>query len=1014
MPVYDKITLLLVESDEKLLAQLTELFSGLYHIKSAKDGFSALEKMRTESVSVVLADDDMDDMNGSAFLREVQMDPALSAIPVILMLEDNREEALVQAYTGGASGIQIKPIRPRALRAYVESKMRQFSHTLRHKMAHEAPNVPYEQTDSLTGLMQRSVFCEAADKRIKAKESNYYVIACLDVDQFKVLNDQYGLAVGDCILQKLAEVITQHILQCNGIASRLFADNFAIMVPQHHLAILRQTLNALEHAFEGDPYSIHIHVSCGCCIIDNPELPASTILDRAILAKSTIKGRYDTHIAYYNEAMRQSLLEEQWIIGEMERALEQKQFQLWLQPQYDIGNSTLIGAEALVRWIHPERGMISPGKFITLFERTGFIYRVDAFIWEEACRCLREWIDRGLEPLPISVNVSRYDLFRHGFLNTIISMVERYRIPKNLFRLEITESAFVKPSKQLITVVQKLQEYGILVEIDDFGSGYSSFNTLKDVPADILKIDMEFLSDSGDSQRGGNILESIIRMAKWLGMNVIAEGVEKKEQADYLRSIGCPYVQGYLYGYPMPITDYEKVLNCSEKRFDIEKLESTTGLHPDAFWDPASLETLVFNRYAGGACVFELCNNQLETLRVNEKFIAAFRLVMDESTILAKKELFPFPIADRNEVRRLLTSAIHSNSPEILEAECDLTPYGGHVEHIRFTVRMIAHVEDRYLFYQYVENITAQHTAEIEIKDVASQLQLLSNASSTLLHSLHSEKAIQQLLCELCSYFDADYSYIAELDETKKFITVNYGYGRFDKELSELGHTLPFDDSVYWVRALTQDGYLSISDVSTLDDAHEEARAAIEAKKLHSVAAVGLRQGEEMIGSVYIVNPRMNLSHLPHLSAIGDCVSIVLQRLHLHNQVKEENLRMQSVIDNMPGGFLQAKLSASPDQPPQLLYLSDGLCKMLNRSREELYSYTPQMLQSYVHPDDIPIHQVNFRRMQTEDSFSSHYRILRGDKQYASLTVYYTATHLPDGSRCINLYYYDDTLLPKD
>lgn len=264
---------------------------------------------------------------------------------------------------------------------------------------------------------------------------------------------------------------------------------------------------------------------------------------------------------------------------------------------------------------------------------------------------------------------------------------------------------------------------------------------------------------------------------------------------------------------------------------------------------------------------------------------------------------------------------------------------------------------------------------------------------------------MQQLLRELCSYFDADFSYIAEVDETGDFITITYGYGIFDDKLPEIGHTLPFDDSVYWVRALKKDGYLSIADAEKLEDVHAEAKVAIEAKTLHSIAAVALKQNNEVIGSAYIVNPRMNQSHLPHLSAIGDCVSVVLQRLRLHNQVKEENMRMLSVIDNLPVGFMQVKLPASSKDSPEILLISETLCNLLMHPREELLTYTPQTHLSLVHPDDITQLEQDMARIRIEERFSSHYRILRGDGQFIPLSIqFFTITHA-DESYTVNLYY---------
>ncbi len=1011
MPIYDKISLLLVERDQQLLNDLESIFKPLYRTQSEHSGLAALERMRTEEFSFVIVDNDLDDMSGTAFLRETQMDPALSTVPIILLLEDDREEMLVQAYSAGASGIQMKPVRLRALRVYVEMKLRQFNSSFYHCVQNDSIPLPPSKTDSLTGLMQRSSFSKAADERIANKDPNYYVIECFDVDHFKVLNDQYGLAIGDRILQRLADIIMQHMRQCGGLACRMFADNFAVMVPQHHLDILTAMRAALETAAKGESYASRIHISCGCCVVDNKELSASTILDRAILAKSTVKGRYDVHVAYYDEAMREKLLEEQWILGEMEQALENRQFAVWLQPQYDLSGGQLIGAEALVRWNHPERGLISPSKFIGLFERNGFIYRLDMFIWEEACRCLRQWMDDGIEPLPISVNVSRYDLFHQGFLDSITGIVEKYNIPKNLFRVEITESAFVKSANHMIDVVSRLQRYGLMVEIDDFGSGYSSFNTLKDVSADVLKIDMRFLSDCDNSPRSGNILESIVRMAKWLGMRVIAEGVEKQEQADYLRSIGCPYVQGFLYGTPMPIAEYENVMGTMEKGYDTTSVQSTTGMSPDAFWNPASLETLVFNRYAGGACVFELCGNSLEMLRVNEKFMATFRLNMSEHAVLGKTDLFPFPVADKNEVRHLLRTAIHSGNPEMLEAVCDLTAHGGSVENIRFTVRMIAHTEDRYLFYQYVENITAQRQAENEMQETANQLQFLNRAAASLLQSVHPKDAVESLLEMFRDYFEAERVYLIEIDNDKMTSDTTYEVCAAGIEpLREKYHSIPYQPELEWFKLYETHTAIVIEDVKTCT-AYPETCEMLLQGGVFSHAGLPLRLNGVLVGTVNVNNARRNLSHLMHLSAIGDYLSVMLQRLKTLEKVTQDNKILRSILNEMPCGFAEVIVpAAEQNECTRIQLANDGFCKLLRMDMDAVMNLQVSDFEALIHADDLENFKECKERMKNGESFAvGKFKLQDSKGVYTETTVYFRNNTMTDGSMLMNLYFFDAT-----
>lgn len=250
--------------------------------------------------------------------------------------------------------------------------------------------------------------------------------------------------------------------------------------------------------------------------------------------------------AYYTEKLRENMLGEQEIAGMMNTALEEKQFLLHYQPQYNHSTKRIVGAEALVRWRHPERGLISPGIFIPIFEKNGFITKLDLFVFEQVCVFLKSCMDQKIPIIPISSNFSRQDIFHPDFAELLEEIRKKYEVPAKYLRVEITETAVVGNSAYVNEVVKKLHEYGYIVEMDDFGSGYSSLNVLKDIDLDIIKLDMLFLAEANDNNRGGTILSSIIRMAKWLGMPVIAEGVETLAQADFLSSLGCECVQGYL------------------------------------------------------------------------------------------------------------------------------------------------------------------------------------------------------------------------------------------------------------------------------------------------------------------------------------------------------------------------------------------------------------------------------------------------------------------------------------
>ena len=288
--------------------------------------------------------------------------------------------------------------------------------------------------------------------------------------------------------------------------------------------------------------------------------------DRALIAMGQAQNNGLLEYGVYKEDMRDGLVNEQMIANHMQRALERGEFLIYLQPKYDLAHERIIGAEALVRWRHPQLGFISPSRFVPIFERNGFIYKLDKYIWELACKLLRRELDEGRRALPISINVSRVDLYSPDIVRVIESLVKKYALPPSLLELEITESAYVDNPQHIIDITRELQGKGFVILMDDFGSGYSSLNMLKNLSVDVLKIDMEFLAYNESVEqraRGSSILCSVVKMAKWLQLPVIAEGVETREQVEFLRAIDCECVQGYYFSKPVPVAKYEEMVEES-------------------------------------------------------------------------------------------------------------------------------------------------------------------------------------------------------------------------------------------------------------------------------------------------------------------------------------------------------------------------------------------------------------------------------------------------------------------
>ena len=273
-----------------------------------------------------------------------------------------------------------------------------------------------------------------------------------------------------------------------------------------------------------------------------------------------IKGRYDQHFAVYDDAMREELLWEQTITNEMTTALSSEQFEVYLQPKYRLQDGVLAGAEALVRWNHPKQGFLSPITFIPLFEKNGFITKLDQFVWDKTCAVLRQWDNKGYPPLSVSVNVSRADIYNADLTNILLKTVQKYGLGVSRLPLEITESAYTENPIQIIEAVESLKKLGFLIEMDDFGSGYSSLNMLNQLSLDILKLDMQFIRSETTKPKSQGILRHIMAIAGTMGLRVVAEGVETKEQLERLCEIGCDYGQGYYFAKPMPCEAFETLM----------------------------------------------------------------------------------------------------------------------------------------------------------------------------------------------------------------------------------------------------------------------------------------------------------------------------------------------------------------------------------------------------------------------------------------------------------------------
>ena len=548
---------LIVEDNELNRAILGEILSSDYQVLEAENGQEALEVLRhhKDSIALILLDVMMPVMDGYAFLDRIKADKELSLIPVIVMTQSDGEEDEVSALAHGATDFVPKPYRPQVILHRVASLI---------KLRETAAMVNQFQYDRLTGLYSKEFFYQKVREQLLENPEEDYCIVCSNIENFKLVNDIFGQEAGDRLLKEVAG-IAQSVVGDTGFCGHLGADRFLCLQKREQERQDRLNFGSFPEQ-EVSPLLKSVVMRWGIYEITDRSVPVEQMCDRALLAANSIKGQYNQFFAVYDESLRDKLLREQVITDAMEPALAEEQFVVYFQPKYSLNDDCMAGAEALVRWDHPEWGFMSPGVFIPLFEKNGFISRLDRHVWEKVCAQLRDWRERGHPLVPVSVNVSRADVYQGNLVDTFLELTQKYGVDPAYLHLEITESAYAENPGQIINTVEELRKQGFIIEMDDFGSGYSSLNMLSQMTLDILKLDMKFIQSELSKPVEQSILNDVITMAHRMYLSVVAEGVESREQVERLRVVGCDYVQGYYFAKPMPAEEFEKLLRVQLPR----------------------------------------------------------------------------------------------------------------------------------------------------------------------------------------------------------------------------------------------------------------------------------------------------------------------------------------------------------------------------------------------------------------------------------------------------------------
>lgn len=685
---------------------LVRLLSPEYDTLEAENGQEALDLLHTRRtmISGVILDLVMPVMDGFSFLKAVGRDEACRNLPIVVATGNDSEEMEVQALELGAWDFITKPYNGEIIRFRLRNAIARSQLSAFERLKYLA------EFDTLTGIYNQTKFLKETRKMLDANPQGQFALVRLDIDRFQLINSFFGTEEGDRLLIHLARNMSCKELGAMYTYGRIEGDVFAMCFPYptrdaviQGLVLAREKVKAYNRSFDIVPIF-------GVYFLDDLTISVNKMLDRATLAAKTCKGNYMETTGVYTPELSAKLEQEQEIINEMVTALEEHQFCVYLQPQYALETNSPTGAEALVRWRHPTKGLIPPGRFIPVFEKNGFISKLDYYMWDQVCALLQTWLKQGHHPAPISVNVSRVNLYNPHTVEIIDGLVREYALPPRLLQLELTESAYMDNPKMMEQFVCQMHERGFTILMDDFGSGYSSLSVLKNIDVDVLKIDMRFFETAKDSNRGANIIASVVRMAKWLNIPTVAEGVEKAEQVSFLRSVGCDFAQGYYFARPMPVESYQELLVESGTVVLEQPVAPPGGFDMARLWCSDPEMEVLFSNATQANCVYEFDGERVGTLRVNR----AFRKLFGYSKESTAPETLSFAVPDdRKDVLEAFQNCVDAKTAEscIYRSKNE----AGRVLWVDLKLQYICQVGDQHILMGQLTDVTAQKLLELEL-----------------------------------------------------------------------------------------------------------------------------------------------------------------------------------------------------------------------------------------------------------------------------------------------------------
>ncbi len=717
-------TVLIVDDEKINRLNLAKILGDAYEILEAENGRDAIAILEKEyeKVSAIVLDLVMPEFSGFQFMEVYSQSKTFGMIPVVIATVEGDSKTEKECLKLGAWDFVGKPYDSSIIQFRVKNVIDRSENQVSKELRRRT------QFSELTPIFNMSMFYYSTRELLDRYPEKKFALLRMDIGKFRLVNAFFGRDEGNKLLKYLAEYLRGLDYVNKPVTfGHMTADVFCVCFAYDKIDEIADFMQTTNLHMAEYPLEFDLSLVYGIYLIEDHSYNVSEMYEFAHQAAKSCKEEYNIqNYAFYDTKMSDDIIKEQRIVNNMRSALAGNEFVLYLQPKYELQSNTLAGAEVLVRWIDPKRGMISPGDFIPIFERNGFIMKLDLYIWEKSCQLIRKWLDEGRKPLPISVNISRVSLYNPRLVEVLCGLVEKYNIPPELFQLELTESAYTTNQNSIRNMMTTLQERGFVVMMDDFGSGYSSLNILKDIKVDVLKIDMRFLSDTEEETRSENILAAVVRMAKWLNLPVIAEGVERKEQVLFLKSIGCEYVQGYYFARPMPVADFEE-LAFSEQQKSLQIIDVQKKEREDILNSNSQLE-LLFSNMQQAVAVYEYGNGDLDVLRVNDAYfdLFGFEDVNDIQSSLDKS----LAEADRSVLYGAFEDAVSTEDA----GECEVVRHiGDRSVWVSVKLKYISPVGGRHIIYGYINDITARKEIDAELQKYRKALTMVEEEEETIL-----------------------------------------------------------------------------------------------------------------------------------------------------------------------------------------------------------------------------------------------------------------------------------------